>query len=317
MRRPFAREVRLEEEPLDARLPPVGLGQQLLVRRAAEGVAQPRERAGRRQHHAHRVPGLRDGVAERVQACLGLRAVLAQGREDDAGRAERDGEQTGPVDAHAERSRRLVARARDLRRLVHERQPRARELERRQHLVAPAAPGDVEEERAGRVGGVDRALAGEAEADVVLREQDVPDLRVRLRLVRAQPEQLRRREAGERAVAGQRDQPLEADPLLDLLALRRGALVVPEDRGAEHAVVLVLHDEPVHLAGEADRRGLHAELAERRPRTRATSPRDPARPSRGAASRARSRAPRARRPRPSPRSPAPSRRSCRRRARRE
>ena len=52
-----------------------------------------------------------------------------------------------------------------------------------------------------------------------------------LGLVRAQPEQLRRREPGQRAVAGQRDQPLEADPPLDLRALGGRALVVPEDRG--------------------------------------------------------------------------------------
>ena len=59
------------------------------------------------------------------------------------------------------------------------------------------------------------------------------DAVVALGLVRAQPEQLRRGEAGERAVAGQLDQPLEPDPLLDLGALGGGALVVPEDRRAD------------------------------------------------------------------------------------
>ena len=51
---------------------------------------------------------------------------------------------------------------------------------------------------------------------------------------------------------GQRDQPLEPDALLDLGALGAGALVVPEDRRPEHRSFGVEHDEPVHLAGEAD-----------------------------------------------------------------
>ena len=115
------------------------------------------------------------------------------------------------------------------------RQPVARQLEQLQHLVAPPPPRDVEEQRPGSVGGVDRALPGEPEADVVLRQQDVRDPRVDVRLVPAQPEQLRRREAGERAVAGQLDQALQADALLDLRALGAGALVVPEDRRPQHA----------------------------------------------------------------------------------
>ena len=41
----------------------------------------------------------------------------------------------------------------------------------------------------------------------------------------------------ERAVAGQRDEPLEPDALLDLGALGRRALVVPEDRRAQDASV--------------------------------------------------------------------------------
>ena len=52
--------------------------------------------------------------------------------------------------------------------------------------------------------------------------------------------------------------------LLDLGALRAGALVVPEDRGAEDAVALVQADEAVHLAREPDSERLHAEASERR-----------------------------------------------------
>ena len=98
-------------------------------------------------------------------------------------------------------------------------------------------PRDVEEQRPRRVGDVDRALAGEPQPHVVLRQQHVRDPRVDVGLVAAQPEELRRREAGQRAVAGQRDQPLEPDPRLDLRALLAGALVVPEDRRPQHPLV--------------------------------------------------------------------------------
>ena len=62
-------------------------------------------------------------MAEDVQPRLGLRPVLGQRGEDDTGGAEDDRERAGPVDADAERSRCLVARAADLRALVRRRQP--------------------------------------------------------------------------------------------------------------------------------------------------------------------------------------------------
>ena len=51
---------------------------------------------------------------------------------------------------------------------------------------------------------------------------------------------------------GQGDQPVEPDPLLDLGALGPRALVVPEDRGPDHAIRRVEGDEAVHLAREPD-----------------------------------------------------------------
>src|SRR6187402_69504 len=78
------------------------------------------------------------------------------------------------------------------------------------------------------------------------------DAVVRLRLVRSQPEELRRREPRQRTIARQADQPLEADPLLDLDAFSLGALVVPEDRRPHHGAVGVEDDQAVHLARETD-----------------------------------------------------------------
>ena len=88
------------------------------------------------------------------------------------------------------------------------------------------------------------------------------DPRVDVRLVPAEPEDLRRGEARERAIARERDQAFEPDPLLDLLTLGGRALVVPEDRRTKHVAALVEADEAVHLSREADRRRLHVESFE-------------------------------------------------------
>ena len=192
-------------------------------------------------------------MAERVEARLRIGAIAGQHAEHDARRPEHDRQRPGRVDADAECAGGLVARAADLGRLVRARQPLARDLERVEHLVAPPPVPDVEEERPGRVGRVDRELALELQADVVLRQQDVADPAVDVRLVPAEPEELRRGEARERAVARQLDQPVEPDALLDLGALRARALVVPEDRRPQHFEAAVERDEAVHLARQPDR----------------------------------------------------------------
>src|SRR5947199_326568 len=120
--------------------------------------------------------------------------------------------------------------------------------------IACQPPGTAWQNACTRVRDVDRVLAArKTQADVVLRQQHVCDPRVRGRLVAAQPEQLRRREACERTVSGQLDQPCESYPLLDLDALRFRPLVVPQDRRPKRAISIVENDETVHLAGESDR----------------------------------------------------------------
>ena len=74
-----------------------------------------------------------------------------------------------------------------------------------------------------------------------------------LRLVVAEPEDLGRREAGERGVGDHLDELLAAaGAALDLVALGGGALVVPEQGGADHLAGFVEEHRAVHLAGEAD-----------------------------------------------------------------
>src|SRR5215218_461868 len=66
----------------------------------------------------------------------------------------------------------------------------------------------------------------------------------------AEPKQLRGGEPRQGAVPGQFDQPAEADPLLDLLALGAGPLVVPEDGRTQDALLRVEDDQAMHLSRE-------------------------------------------------------------------
>ena len=275
VRRPLAGEVRREEEPVDPGPPRLRLGDEVGERRLRrEPVAEPLQRPGGREHHAHRVPLAR---ARRGRT----RARVPPGRTRTRA-APRRRRRTFPARSRAARAGRSRPRppprrsrprpprpgipcdtfvtsdrdAGELGRLEHGRQPGGRELERVEHLGRPGAAGDVEQQRPGRVGDVRRPLAGQPQPDVVLRQHDPRDPAVGVRLVPAQPEELRRREPRQRPVAGQRDQPLEPDALLDLGALGPGALVVPEDRRPHDAAGRVERDEAVHLAGEPDPRDL-------------------------------------------------------------
>ena len=191
----LAGEVRQKRDPLGARFPRGRLLVQGAERRVGD-PPEPPERPGGGEHHAHRMPGARHRMAEHVGPAQRIRAVAGKRREDDAGGPEHDGRQARLVHADPDCAGRLVTGAADLGRLAHRRQPLGRDLERREHLLAPPAAGDVEQERPGRVRGVRRQLAEEPEPDVVLRQQHVGDPLVDLRLVAPEPEQLRCGEPG-------------------------------------------------------------------------------------------------------------------------
>ena len=244
VRRALAGEVGQEHQALDAGLPGFGLGRKRRVVEPGPGrISQPAERAGRGEHDAHRVPGPGHCVAKRVHARLRIRLERGQRGEDDSRGADLHRQRAGPVDAGSDRSRRLIPCSgrdrnssgrltRHLGRLVDTRQRVPGQLEQLEQLVAPAPRRDVEEKGSRGVGHVDRPFAGKSQPHVVLGQEDVGYPPIDVRLVVAHPEQLRRREAGQSAVTGQRDQALEPDALFDLGTLLRRPLVVPEDRGS-------------------------------------------------------------------------------------
>ena len=110
----------------------------------------------------------------------------------------------------------------------------------------------VEEEHAARVRVVAAVHAREHVVDIVLGQHDFFDPREFLRLVFAHPEDFRRGEAREGDVRGERRESGLADLIVEIIDLRLGAAVVPEDRAADDRVVFVEDHQPVHLAAAAD-----------------------------------------------------------------
>src|ERR1700733_2347666 len=117
---------------------------------------------------------------------------------------------------------------------------------------------DVEKKGAARSLQLPRKLAGQAVADVVLRAEDVCDLSEDLGLVIANPQQLGQRKVGQRRVAGELDEPLEADLLRQPVALWLRPLIAPDERWTEYFAIGVQHHAAVHLAGQADSLNLGA-----------------------------------------------------------
>ena len=134
-----------------------------------------------------------------------------------------------------------------------------------EQLVGPVALGDVEPVGAGTVRHVGGIVAGHAEADVVLGQQNLGHLSEDLGLMLLHPQELGRGEAGERDVAG--NFPCAGFRLLDVLALPEGARIVPQDAGAQRLAILAEQRRAMLLAGQADAfnggNGLWLHLAQR------------------------------------------------------
>ncbi len=110
VRRALAREVRREQQPLGSRRPLGGLGDERVVSDpGGDRVSQPAQAAGGREHHAHRVPRPRYGVAERVDARLGVGGELLERGEHDARGSEHDRQRPGAINSDPERAGRLIA----------------------------------------------------------------------------------------------------------------------------------------------------------------------------------------------------------------
>jgi hypothetical protein len=125
---------------------------------------------------------------------------------------------------------------------------------------------DVQQQGPGAIGHVRGALAGQAEAHIVFGKQHVADALPILRFVFADPENLREGEVGERWIARELDQALQAKGLRQVTALLFGTHVAPDQCRANYVAAFVEKNGAVHLAGETDRGDVFAGQMRRRER---------------------------------------------------
>ncbi len=102
----------------------------------------------------------------------------------------------------------------------------------------------------GRIRDILDRFAREHQPQIGFRQQHQPGSGEDLRLVFGDPQQLRRREAGHRLVAGRRAQNWPA--LLQLGAFRSRPPVIPEDAGPQRLQTGIEQRGAVHLARQAD-----------------------------------------------------------------
>ena len=239
----------------------------------------PIDTRGRAQHHAHLVPHARQAMAERVHRLGGIRQEFRRHEEQHARGAQRQESIARLDDADSCGARGIVAatashryrihapisgdllaqRARDVRALDEFGHVRFGKTRGGQHLGRPATLAHVQPQRARRVRGITRLLAGHEQPHVVLRQQHAARVLEHRRFVLPHPDELGCSESRHRDVAG--DLAGTRFGLLERGALLFAAPVVPENGGTQGLVRRVEQRRAMHLTREPD--GLHG-LAQRR-----------------------------------------------------
>ncbi len=269
VRRPFAREVGQEGQSR-RRLQRLAHRRGEIGRAPAGHPRQPVQAVGRRQDHPHLVPGGGQRMAEGVHCAFRIGQITVRGGKEHARCAERDEGMALGDRAHATRGRGVVAgpaghddiagqapgrgdfapnRAAGRGPLDKGGHVLLAEMGRGQQFGRPAPVRHVEPGGAGRVRHLGDVLAGEPEAEIVLRQQDLRHSGKDLRLVGLHPGELGRREAREDDVAAD---GAEARVGVEPRRFQVAARVVPQDAGAQHRVRRVEERRAVHLARQAD-----------------------------------------------------------------
>ena len=264
----LAHQVGQEEDPIGAQLL---VGDVFLLGGVILGfenfVTQPLVAAGGGEHAAHQMEAP-VGMSKGMQAVGIVHAEFLGGDEHGAGSAQADVARAVAHGAGAHGGGGIVPRARHdlsglgqadissdiaddleaLKQLGHLTLADAADI---QHLPAPALMLHIQQQHAGGVGVVAGMDAGELIVDEILGQHDPADAPEILRLVLLHPQELGGGEPGEGNVSGELGQLFLADHIVEVVHLLVGAAVVPEDRGADHPVVLVQNDQAVHLAAAA------------------------------------------------------------------
>ena len=271
MRRAFAREIGQIEQPFAAGRDRGGGGQQVVIGDArGQRVAIPAQTARRGEHHAHQMPAVRHGMTKRVQTALRVIKRRVDRGKNDAGSAQRQRNDAFADRAHADRARALVAAAGDDRRARDQpgrlgrhgrNRPRhlgafigGRDKARRnpqlfEQCGRPIAGAQVKEDGPRRTGAVGGKFTGEPIAQIIFGQEELGGAGKDFRLLLADPENLGRGKARQCVVAGDADKFGLAHARANLVALRPGALVVPQDGRAQHRTRRIEQHQAVHLPG--------------------------------------------------------------------
>ncbi len=235
-----------------------------------------RRTIGRSKHHARSSNRGAHRADARDAHTHGAGSLIPRARDHRSSRAQ---------------SRCLCARRRDLaahlRRFEQCRKQLLIDSSLGQHFLRPSPVRHIEQQRARCIRHVDGAFPGEAKPHVIFGQHDMCHPRPRLRLVLAHPQKLGQREIRQRRIAGEPDQRIAPEKLLQFQALRLASLIAPDQRRPHHFIRGIEQNRAVHLPRESDARNI---LRAHRPtiaapsapprRKPATSPADPAPPSR-------------------------------------
>ena len=240
--------------------------------RADDFVHPPLIAACRTEHTAHEV------IAS-VRVCKGMQRIelihteLLRGNEDRSAGSERDITHIVAHRSGSDSCRRVVARAcrhlaalgdselcRNLRKncadcliaLVAFCELRFADAADVAHLLRPLAVLYVKQQHPGRIGHIRTVYACQFICDIILGKHDLCNLCKIFRLLVLHPENLRCRKSRERNICGIPGELLLADDIVQVIRLLRCTSVIPENRRADHVVLLVEDHKPMHLSAKAD-----------------------------------------------------------------
>ena len=224
MRCSLARKIGMEHQVSCRRIGP-GKGLHQAVDVGTGDLAQPGDAVAGGKDHAHLMPGVRHGMAEGMRPAFGRRREFFRDGKDNARGSQRQKTVPRRDNAKAGRGRRIVAAAAGNDRLPVDSPglcdifPKATghgaPLDKARHLttcqtaqlqqpVGPVAGPDIEPQRSGRVRHFRHGLAGQAEAKIVLRQQDHGCGGKKFGLVLRHPDRLRGCEPRHHGIAADR-----------------------------------------------------------------------------------------------------------------
>ncbi len=110
----------------------------------------------------------------------------------------------------------------------------------------------IEQAGAARIRNVRGEISCELQSHEILRQENMANAAVKLRLVIAYPEQFGQSEAGQNRVSRGTQNVFRAKYFIDLIHLLLAALIAPDQSRTDDLALLVEQDQAVHLTAESN-----------------------------------------------------------------